>query len=76
MREDRVKIGPGTTSLTYRPMFEKWSCVLPIAYNANLISAEQIAQIFEYAGFHVGVGDWRPARNGEFGMFRVITNKK
>ena len=71
MRCDHTKKDPAT----YRAEFVGWSCILPISYNRDLISPEQIAQIFEYAGFHIGVGAWRPARSGQFGTYRVKRTK-
>lgn len=72
MREDMVRIGQGTADIRYRAEFKKWSCVLPVVYNAALISAEQVLNLFEAAGFGIGVGEWRPQRDGSFGMFRVV----
>lgn len=71
MREDMVRVGMGTADLRYRGGFEKWRATLPISYNANVISAEQIANLFELAGFAIGVGEWRPPKNGDFGRFHV-----
>lgn len=71
MREDVVKIGMGTTMLRYRGEFKKWKTTLTIEYNARAMSLEQIVSLFELAGFGVGVGEWRPERNGMFGRFRI-----
>lgn len=70
-RTDTVKIGMGTTDLRYRPEYRNWSTELTIRYNANVLSPEQIANLFNTAGFAVGIGEWRPARDGSFGMFHV-----
>jgi hypothetical protein len=77
-RQDRVKLNGigGTTDIHFRGMFPVgWTATLHIKYNANAISAAQLVQIFEVAGFSIGVGDWRPQRNGSFGMFEVAKNK-
>lgn len=71
MREDMVRVGMGTADIRYRPEFKKWSAVLTIKYNADKISAEQIINLFNLAGFGVGVGEWRPERDGQYGMFHV-----
>lgn len=73
MREDMVRIAMGTTDIRYRGEFKKWACNLSMRYNADVLSADQIVHIFNVAGFGVGVGDWRPQRNGSFGMFHVAT---
>lgn len=70
-REDMVKIGMGVADIRYRAEFRKWSATLRIRYNAGLLSAEQIINLLNTAGFAIGVGDWRPEKNGSFGMFHV-----
>ncbi len=70
MREDMVRVGMGT-DLRYRAEFPKWSVVLKIRFNQQVISAEQIVNIFNTAGFGVGVGEHRPEKNGAWGMFHV-----
>jgi len=71
MRRDRVVIGRGITSVAYRPEFREWEVTLCIRYNADVISAEQILNLVEIAGFAVGVGDWRPEKSGNMGMFEI-----
>ena len=72
-REDMVRIGMGTADIRYRGEFREWSAVVDIRYNANVLSAEQIVNLFNTAGFGIGVGEWRPQRDGSFGMFHVAT---
>ncbi len=71
MREDMVRIAMGTADIRYRGEFKEWKCSLPIRYNANVLSLEQIVNLFNTAGFGVGVGEWRPEKDGNFGMFHV-----
>lgn len=77
MREDTVRLdGPSRSlDLRYRPAFGDWSCELEVAYNASVITAEQIVNLLSHAGFHVGVCEWRPERGGSNGMFIVDTSK-
>lgn len=70
-RRDMVRVGMGTADVRFRPEFKQWSAVLPIKYNADKISIEQIVNLFNLAGFGVGVGEWRPEKDGQFGMFHV-----
>jgi hypothetical protein len=70
-REDMVRVGMGTADIRYRGQFEKWSTTFTIKFNANVLSAEQIVNLFDTAGFGIGVGEWRPQRNGSFGRFHV-----
>lgn len=73
MRTDRVVIGgmSRTTSLAYRPQYTPWAMDVPLAYNANFISIEQIVNLLTLAGFAVGIGDWRPERKGQFGTWVI-----
>lgn len=71
MREDMVRIGMGTADIRYRGEFPEWSAVLNITYNENALSIEQIMNLFNVGGFGVGIGEWRPERDGSFGRFHV-----
>lgn len=75
-REDMVRVGMGAADIRYRAEFKQWRAKLKIRFNANVLSAEQITNLFNTAGFAVGVGDWRPEKNGSFGMFHVGTGKE
>lgn len=61
MREDMVRVGMGTSDIRYRGEFREWAVTLPVRYNASVLSLEQIVNLFNTAGFAVGVGEWRPA---------------
>ena len=71
MREDMVRVGMGTADLRYRGEFSEWSATLAIRYNANVLSEAQIRNLFNVGGFAIGVGEWRPQRDGSWGMFHV-----
>ncbi len=71
MRQDMVRVGMGSADIRFRGEFKTWKCTLTIRHNANVLTAEQIVNLLDTAGFAVGVGEWRPERNGSFGMFRV-----
>jgi hypothetical protein len=73
IREDMVRIAMGTADIRYRGEFKKWKAEFELRYNANVLSAEQIVNLFNVAGFGVGVGEWRPQKNGSYGMFHVMT---
>jgi hypothetical protein len=71
MREDMVRVGMGVADLRYRGEFPEWSCSFRVRYNAAVLSIEQIIHLFNVAGFAIGVGEWRPQRDGSSGMFHV-----
>ena len=73
MREDMVRIGMGTADIRYRGEFKNWRTVLKIRYNPIAMSAEQIVNLFNIGGVSNGVGEWRPSKDGSFGMFHVAT---
>lgn len=73
MREDMVRVGMGTADIRYRGEFPDWRAKLLVRYNANVLSESQILNILNVAGFAVGVGEWRPEKDGSYGMFHVAT---
>ena len=73
MREDMVRVGMGTADIRYRGEFRNWWTTITVKFNGNVMSAEQILNLFSTAGFAVGVGEWRPERDGQFGRFHVAS---
>lgn len=72
MREDMCKIGMGIADVRYRAEFKEWSAYLHIEYDRNATSPEILTNMLNIGGFSNGVGEWRPARDGDFGRFRVV----
>lgn len=72
-REDMVRIGMGTADIRFRAEFREWRATVRISYNASAISPEQIVNLFNLAGFGVGIGEWRPEKDGPYGRFHVAT---
>lgn len=58
-----------TPRTTFRPEFQDWSSEFNIKYNSQQITAEQIINLIKIAGFHMGIGSWRPQCSGSYGMF-------
>jgi hypothetical protein len=70
-REDMVRIAMGTADIRYRAEFPDWKARLTVSYNAGALSPAQIVNLFNIAGFGVGVGEWRPEKDGSYGRFHV-----
>ncbi len=75
-REDMVRVGMGVADIRYRGEFPKWRAKLIIQFNASIITPEQVGNLLNIAGFGVGVGEWRPERNGSFGRFHVASDRE
>ncbi len=70
MRRDMGRSGQ-TRDPRYRPEFLEWSTVLNIAFNSGAVSESLIVALLDQAGFGVGIGNWRPEKDGNHGTFRV-----
>lgn len=75
-REDMVRLNGGVADIRYRGEFIEWCTVLPIRFNDRFISAEQLISLLNGAGFGVGVGEWRPEKDGSNGMFHVASESE
>lgn len=79
MVEDTVRIGGmnKVADLRYRPYFYDWSITIQIRYNARALTVEQLVNLYNVAGFAVGIGEWRPEKKGggSFGTFHVEVAK-
>lgn len=71
VQEDVVRLPTGAMDLRYRTTFEEWAISLDIEYDADALTLEVIVNMIERAGFGVGIGDWRPQKNGLYGRFQV-----
>lgn len=71
MREDVVRVGRGGTSLTYRPEFSEWRTVLQVTYVTSALTKNSVLSLIDAGGMGVGVGEWRPERDGDFGCYQI-----
>ncbi len=70
MREDMVRVGMGT-DLRYRGEFVEWSARLDVTYVKSALSRDSVLSLIEAAGLGVGVGEWRPEKNGQNGTYAI-----
>lgn len=74
MREDTVRVGMGAVDLRYRPEFRDWQLRLRCHLDLDCMSTQDVANLFQRAGYGIGIGEWRPGapkNPGEFGRFIV-----
>ena len=72
-------VGRGFATLARNNGLLVWACtILPehvhLVIARHRYSVEQIVNLFNVAGFGIGVGEARPQKNGSWGMFHVATD--
>ena len=70
-KEFAVYKSTGTANIATRPKFVKWGTLLDVVFNESMISLDQILYLLVQAGFAIGVGSWRPDKNGTYGTFEI-----
>lgn len=58
-----------TPDVRFRPSFQNWKARLIIQF-ADTLTVQTVVDLLNRAG-QVGVGEWRPEKNGSFGTFKV-----
>ena len=72
IKEDPVRVGQGSADLRYRPYFAPgWTLEVTFEIDAELVSTSDLVNLLDRAGFGVGIGEWRPEKNGDNGRFQV-----
>lgn len=71
MREDVVKVGRNGTDLRYRPEFSEWTTVIEVIYVTSALTRGSVLSLIDAGGMGVGVGEWRPEKDGDFGTYRI-----
>jgi len=74
MREDMVRVGGMSKSadIRYRAEFKEWEIPLRLKYiRDGKYSLEQLLNMVNFGGFVTGIGEWRPEKDGQFGMYEL-----
>jgi hypothetical protein len=71
--DTRAVVIPSTKGriLTHRPMFNDWSLEFTAEIDTSVVSEKLMREIIDAAGNRIGLGDFRPAKKGPYGRFRV-----
>lgn len=69
--ESTVRVGAGSTDLRYRPRFDSWEADVTFEIDAGLLTVVDLLTLVDRAGFGVGIGEWRPEKDGDYGRFCV-----
>ena len=71
-RQDICGIGKGgSPDVRTRAEFMEWEALVPVHFNSSVINLPQLANLFNIAGFSCGVGEWRPEKIGNHGMYCI-----
>ena len=62
--------------IVIRPKWIKLSVSFTLLVDNDTITNETIKAILEYAGRYVGIGSFRPTKNGSFGRFEIASFKE
>lgn len=71
MREDVVRVGRNGADLRYRPEFPEWTAILEVVYVKSALTRGSVLSLIDAGGLGIGVGEWRPEKDGGFGTFRI-----
>jgi hypothetical protein len=72
MRRDMVRVGMGSADIRYRGEFANWYADITVCFNENgERNLDQIISMINAGGYMCGIGEWRPEKDGQYGMFHV-----
>lgn len=61
----------GERIIRHRPKILNWKMYFEIELNQRILSEEILHELFDYGGSVIGIGEFRPEKNGPFGKFKV-----
>ena len=79
MHKAAVRNATGVADIRARPMWRKWAMKLRVRYDADLLTAVDVAHLLQRAGTQVGIGEGRPFSRMSAGMgwgtFAIVNSK-
>jgi len=77
IRTEPMRLSKISCDIRSRGEFLEWGAILEFEYNGNVITAEQLFNLVNVAGFGVGVGEDRPDKTGGIqGKFGCVNKSK
>ena len=75
--DSRAVVIPSTGGriMCHRPRFDQWGVKFDLDVDESMFSVALVRELLDLAGQRIGVGDFRPARKGPFGRFKVVNWK-
>jgi hypothetical protein len=74
MREDVVRVGMGT-DLRFRAEYPEWSALIEVTFIDRMLARDSVLGLLDAAGLAIGVGEWRPEKDGLNGTFAIDTDR-
>lgn len=62
--------------MVHRPMLREWSAEFQVEIDTELLTTDEVHQMFKDAGQRAGIGDYRISKGGPFGTFEVTKFKE
>lgn len=62
----------GGRIIAHRPRFDAWAVKFTLDVDGEIFSATVVRELVDIGGKRIGIGDFRPARRGPFGRFKVV----
>lgn len=72
--DSRAVVIPSTGGrvMAHRPRFDQWKLSFTLQVDTTMFGDAVVRELVDHAGQRIGLGDFRPARKGPFGRFKVI----
>lgn len=67
--DKRSVVVGGSKVMCYRPKFTNWELKFSVVYDEKIIDGDAIVDYLNQAGAYIGIGGFRPEKNGIFGRF-------